>query len=404
MSQSTQDVESVQDLREAMVQDLINKGAARSSQVIAALRAVPRHLVEGAEPTEAYSRRVIGRKTGDDGVTLSTISAVHIQALQLEQADLQPGHRVLEIGSGGVNAAYLREIVGPQGTVVTMDIDPEITARAETFLAAAGYDDVVVVTGDAAFGVEQHAPFDRIVVTVETTDVPPAWWDQLADDGIIVAPVRWRGLSRSVALVRTGPVLTATDIQQAGFVPMQGAGEERQNLLLLNDAPDERVAFRVEGHAESYDATALSASLHSEPTYRWTNVTLTRGSSYEHVNLWLGAVLDPLLILTGDPGARKGGLIASAHPIGTPALVEETSFAYHTVRPTDDPEQFELGAVAHGPRAAEVADRYADAIRRWDPERSPVLTITRDLDTPVTEEVDARSVDRRNARFTISWR
>lgn len=402
MSQ-TRATENVHDLREAMVQDLIDNGVARSAHVLAALRAVPRHFVEGTEPSQAYSKSVLARKTGEDGVTLSTVSAVGVQALQLEQADLHPGHRVLEIGSGGVNAAYLREIVGPDGLVATMDIDPEITARAERFLTAAAYNDVIVLTADATFGAEQHAPFDRIVVTVETTDIPPAWWDQLADDGVVVAPVRWRGLSRSVALIRTGPDLVAYDIAQAGFVPMQGAGENRQSLLLLHDEPEERVALRVEGDSDGYDPVVLAASLHTEPTHNWSGVTLKRGSSYELLNLWLGTVLDPLLILTGDPRARKKGLVTSANPIGIPALVEGATFAYHTIRPTDDPEQFELGAIAHGPQAAQVADRYAAAIRAWDPERTPRLTVTRGTDTPAVDEPSSRSLDRRHGRFTISW-
>ncbi len=59
--------------------------------------------------------------------------------------------RVLEIGSGGYNAALLREIVGDDGQVVTVDIDSEITDRATRTLAAAGYDDVEVITADAEY-------------------------------------------------------------------------------------------------------------------------------------------------------------------------------------------------------------------------------------------------------------
>jgi protein-L-isoaspartate O-methyltransferase len=78
----------------------------------------------------------------------------------------------------------------------------------------------VRVTGDAAFGVPELAPFDLILVTVETTDVPVAWWDQLGIDGKIVAPVR--------------------------FVPMQGVGEERERLVLLHDVAEQRVALRLD--------------------------------------------------------------------------------------------------------------------------------------------------------------
>ncbi|GAB3276975.1 hypothetical protein GCM10027456_68350 [Kineosporia babensis] len=77
-----------------------------------------------------------------------------------------------------MNAAYLAGLVGSGGLVVTIDIDGDVTARARRCLAAAGYDQVRVVTGDAPFGAPAFAPCDGILVTVETTDAPAAWWDQ----------------------------------------------------------------------------------------------------------------------------------------------------------------------------------------------------------------------------------
>ncbi|MGW6770472.1 hypothetical protein ACWGBX_08640 [Streptomyces sp. NPDC055037] len=73
--------------------------------------------------------------TDADGGQLSSVSAPRIQAMQIEQADIGPGTHVLEIGSGGVNAAYLAEILGEDG-LVTADIDHEVTERAQRFLTA----------------------------------------------------------------------------------------------------------------------------------------------------------------------------------------------------------------------------------------------------------------------------
>src|SRR5262245_54635948 len=105
---------SEQATRDAMVRQLIEVGALRSPRVVAAFRSVPRHLaapgVDMAKCYDAESATVT--KTDPTGVDISSISAPRIQAMQIEQADIQQGMSVLEIGSGGVNAAYLAEVVG----------------------------------------------------------------------------------------------------------------------------------------------------------------------------------------------------------------------------------------------------------------------------------------------------
>lgn len=389
-------------LREEMVATLVEKGVARSPEIIRALRTVPRHLVDGVGTERVYDPfRAAVTKRGADGVSLSSVSAAHVQVMQLEQAHVRPGQRVLEIGSGGVNAAYLAELVGKSGLVVTMDIDPDVTARADAFLAATGYPQVLVVTGDAALGVPQAAPFDLILVTVETTDVPDAWWDHLTGDGKIVACLRWRGQSRTVALVRQDKdVLVAEDLAQCGFVPLQGIGENRQRLVVLHDVSDQRVALRLDDDIP-VDVGALRRALVAEKTFRWTGVRLPKGQSYELLDLWLATVLDTV-VMTGDPGAHEKGLIPSASPIGWPVLVEGASMAYRTLRATDDPQQWELGVIAHGPGAGDLADRYAGAVTSWDPQARPRLTVTRHT-APAIAGLAHRSVQRRTCTLTVSW-
>jgi protein-L-isoaspartate(D-aspartate) O-methyltransferase len=109
----------------------------------------------------------------------------------LEQADLHPGMRVLEIGSGGYNAALIAELVGTEGAVTTVDIDPDVVDRARRYLEAAGYSQVTVVLADTANGVPERAPFDRIIVTAGVWDLPSAWADQLAVGGRLVVPLRF---------------------------------------------------------------------------------------------------------------------------------------------------------------------------------------------------------------------
>jgi protein-L-isoaspartate(D-aspartate) O-methyltransferase len=170
-------------------------------------------------------------KQDGTGRMTSTVSATDIQAVQLEQADVRPGMRVLKIGSGGYNAALLAEIVGPAGEVTSIDIDPEIVDRARACLDTAGYPQVRTLVADGDTAPPEHGPYDRIAVTARSWDIPPAWVKQLAPDGRIVMPLRLRGLTRTVTLDRahgTGAWLTGGDVRLRSFVPMQGAGAHEE--------------------------------------------------------------------------------------------------------------------------------------------------------------------------------
>ncbi len=115
-------------LREAMIAELRELKAIRSDRVADAFRTVPRHLFAPGEPLErAYAAdSAVVTKRGEHGAAVSAVSSAHMQATMLEQAQLGSGMRVLEIGSGGYNAALIAELVGESGQVTTVDIDPDI--------------------------------------------------------------------------------------------------------------------------------------------------------------------------------------------------------------------------------------------------------------------------------------
>jgi protein-L-isoaspartate(D-aspartate) O-methyltransferase len=161
-------------LRTAMVSALRGLDAIISDRVAAAFAAVPRHVFAVDEPLEEVydTNTALVAKRGADGAALSSLSAAHIQAVMLEQAEIEPGMRVLEVGSGGCNAALIAELVGAEGSVTTVDIDQEIVARANAGLQASGYGQVRVVHADAEHGVPRYAPYDRIIVTVGAWDIP----------------------------------------------------------------------------------------------------------------------------------------------------------------------------------------------------------------------------------------
>src|SRR5258708_12031403 len=211
--------------RARLVDELRDSGRLTSPAVEAAFRAVPRHvfLAEMAA-TEAYQDAALVIKTGEDGMPVSSSSQPAIMAIMLEQLGLAPGHRVLEIGTGsGYNAALMAFLVGERGSVVTVDLDADLVARARANLAAAGYADVVVLCGDGGFGAPDHAPFDRVIVTAGAWDLAPAWLAQLDPGGRIVLPLSVRGTQLCVALEREAGHWRGRSACPCGFLHLAGA-------------------------------------------------------------------------------------------------------------------------------------------------------------------------------------
>ncbi len=160
-----------------------------SPQVLVALGKVPRHLfVPPENRVFAYENRPLPIGAGQ------TISQPFIVALMSDLADLQPGQRVLEVGTGcGYQAAVLAEL---GAAVYSIERVPELAARAAESLQEAGYGAVQLRCGDGALGWPEAAPFDAILVTAAAFHrVPPALIEQLAPGGRLVIPVeRSRGL------------------------------------------------------------------------------------------------------------------------------------------------------------------------------------------------------------------
>jgi len=235
-------------LRARLTRHLVAEGTIRDERVAAAFCTVPRHLFMPRVPLRiAYADDVVPMKRNAEGMVISSVSQPSIIAIMLEQAAVRPGDHVLEIGSGGYNAALLRELTGPSGLVTTADIDSEVVSRARAGLTRAGYDDVHVVQADGEFGVPGDAPYDRIVVTATAWDIPGAWIDQLKPGGRIVVPLRLGGQTRSVAFEEVAGHLESSSAVICGFVNMQGAGAHPED-----DVPElavwERADLSVQAH------------------------------------------------------------------------------------------------------------------------------------------------------------
>jgi protein-L-isoaspartate(D-aspartate) O-methyltransferase len=247
-----------------LAEQLRRNGAIRSDAVERAFRSIPRHVfvtayhvgrdrrveVPGDRTPDAetldvvYSdRALITRRPMDDaGAGMSSSSEPSLMARMLEALDLRPGVRVLEIGTGtGYNAALIHAVTGAQ--VVTVDPTPGLADEAVDALHRAGVAGVTALAADGYPGHADHAPYDRVIATVGVGGIPTAWLDQLAPDGLIVAPVHHGGVHPTLTVrfdrddrpVGRGAVTS-------DFMPAAGPLHPRHTAPTLLDPPGEPTA------------------------------------------------------------------------------------------------------------------------------------------------------------------
>jgi protein-L-isoaspartate(D-aspartate) O-methyltransferase len=176
------DTAGLAELRREMVRWQIEARDIRDTAVLRAMREVPRHrFVPGAPLAHAYGDYPLPIGLGQ------TISQPYIVAFMAEAADIAPGDRVLEIGTGsGYGAAVLGELASE---VYTVEILPELAEKARGVLNRLGYENVRVRTGNGWLGWAEHAPYDAIVVTAAPDQIPANLVNQLAVGGTLVIPV-----------------------------------------------------------------------------------------------------------------------------------------------------------------------------------------------------------------------
>ena len=169
--------------RRRKVRWLEAQGLLESERIKAALLTVPRENFIPAEYRDyAYEELPLPLPGAS-----ATISCPHSYPLFYEPLGLA---RLLELGTGsGYGAAVAREVVGDEGLVVSIEIDPLTHEFAKRNLERAGYTDVVLVLGDGGLGYPQAAPYDRIAITAACADVPAPLIAQLKLGGRAIAPV-----------------------------------------------------------------------------------------------------------------------------------------------------------------------------------------------------------------------
>jgi protein-L-isoaspartate(D-aspartate) O-methyltransferase len=303
-------------LRQHLVDQVREQGAATDPLVLDALRTVPRHLfLPDLSPEQAYKDEAIVTKRDEGGRPISSSSQPTIMAIMLDQLGLKHGHRVLEIGAGtGFNAALLAHIVGGQGRVTSVDLDADTIERARENLDAAGCPDVVLVTGDGALGFPDNAPYNRIIATVGVWDLAPAWRDQLVPDGRLVVPIDLHGVQRAVAFELDGDHWTSRSAQPCGFMRMRGsfAGPER------NYRVGETVTLSLPKD-RAVDPDAIADVLTEPPTVVGTGTAPTVNQLFDGLSLWL-AVREPRWCALSEVAGGDAPLLLDA-PLSAPESV-----------------------------------------------------------------------------------
>jgi protein-L-isoaspartate(D-aspartate) O-methyltransferase len=396
--------------RRALVETLRRDGHLRSARVADAFLAIPRELfVPGVAVPDVYcpSEAIVTKRLA--GVSVSSASAPEVIALMLEQLNPQPGDHVLEIGAGtGYNAALLAHMVGETGHVTTIDIDEDLVLSAREHLRSAGLQQVTVVQTDGALGYAAPQAYDRIILTVASNDIAPAWREQLArPHGRLVMPLGLRSLQRCVAFAWQGDHLVSRSMRNCSFIPLRGLLSVGAPRIALDPQASRVLSGADEPLPLPVDAIAalLDAPLHVSPTGVWTSLEELR----EGLHLWLVAHLPNVYTLWGagqvpdlfrlpERLAARGTLcFLDAVEPGLALLAWADEFV----------RDGELSLLApHGSQA--LADRVGRLLHAWATAGRPtdaqaeVRAYTR-ASAPTSAPGEA-AIDQRWTRFVVSWR
>jgi protein-L-isoaspartate(D-aspartate) O-methyltransferase len=207
--------------RGQLVEVLQRKGV-RDLSVLRAIRMVPRHLfVPESVRHRAYDDTALPIGSGQ------TISQPFVQARYLELIGLTGQEKVLEIGTG---SGYQTALLGLLASMVfSVERVPHLAQSARTALAASGTRNVTVLVGDGTLGWRPFAPYDAILVSAASPDIPAPLVEQLAPGGRMVIPLGDRDAQTLTLVERVGDSVRTRTIGDVRFVPLVGEFGFRQD-------------------------------------------------------------------------------------------------------------------------------------------------------------------------------
>jgi protein-L-isoaspartate(D-aspartate) O-methyltransferase len=204
--------------RQEMVRDQLAGRDVTDSAVLDAMRRVPRHrFVPDAYISAAYEDHPLPIGYGQ------TISQPYVVGLMTQALEVQPGDRVLEVGTGSGYQAAVLAALGVE--VYTIEIIPDLAEQARARLAELGYGGAQVLTGDGYYGWDEHAPYDAIIVTAAPDHLPQPLIGQLRQGGRLIIPIGPPGSYQTLWLFeKVDGEVRATDLGGVMFVPLTGKG------------------------------------------------------------------------------------------------------------------------------------------------------------------------------------
>ena len=201
--------------RKRMVDEQITNRGVLDPRLLAVMGSVPRHLFVPVDDLAwAYADGPLPIGHGQ------TISQPYIVALMTELLQVEPTDRVLEVGTGsGYQAAVLGQLAAE---VHTLEVIPELAARAAKTLSGLGFHNIQVHAGDGSLGWQEASPYDGILVAAAAPSTPKPLLDQLANGGRLVLPVGGRGFQHLEVWERKGKDLNRQVNLAVAFVPLRG--------------------------------------------------------------------------------------------------------------------------------------------------------------------------------------
>jgi len=199
-----------------MVETQIVSRGITNERVLDAFRVLPRHAFcpPGISIHDAYADHPLPIGEGQ------TISQPFMVAEMTNLLNLSGDEKILEIGTGsGYQAAILGMLAKEVHTIERVDL---LETAAQARLIELGFGNIHVHVGDGTNGWTENSPYDRIIVTAATPSTPPPLQEQLADNGILIAPVGSRDVQELVEITREGKKLRTKQHGYCCFVPLLG--------------------------------------------------------------------------------------------------------------------------------------------------------------------------------------
>lgn len=202
-----------------LIEHLKSIGVLKSKKVEAALLKAQRHkFVPKPMLNNAYEDFPLSIGCNQ------TISQPATTVLMTEALDVKKGQKVLEVGAGsGWQAAILASLVGKKGIVYTVEIIKDLVFLAMKNLKKLGFKNIKVILSDGSIGLEEHAPYDRIIVTAASPDIPRRLIEQLKVGGKLILPVGSSYMQKMLIIEKTKTGIKRKTLKGIFvFVPLKG--------------------------------------------------------------------------------------------------------------------------------------------------------------------------------------